>query len=468
MTDWFPDLTRSSSPRYIAIADLIEMDLRDGMLAAGDRLPPQRELARRLGIDFTTVARGYVEARNRGLVDTQVGRGTFVTGHTAHRGWNGDTATFDPDPRRASAADLSMNLPPEPEDPGLLDRMRAGLGAVAADLVPLLRYQEFGGAEMDKEAAALWLSRRGVSAPTERIFITPGAHPALLAVVGMLTKPGETILSEQITYPGIRSIAAQLRLQIAGLPMDEQGILPDALEAACRGKAPKALYLNPTLQNPTTLTVPAARRAAISAIADRFGIPIVEDDAYGFISPDAPPPLAAFAPHITWHIAGLSKCIGAGLRLAYVLAPATKAAWPFVAAMRASNVMASPLNTALLTRWIEDGTADDLLQFVRTETAHRQEIAASLLAAETYRASPQSFNIWLTLRNGWNRSNFTAHTRSCGLGVVSSDAFTVEGPASETVRVCLGGPIGRDRLASALDFMAHALAGPPEMTGSFF
>ncbi|SOC35989.1 GntR family transcriptional regulator [Rhizobium subbaraonis] len=468
MTDWLPDLTRSSSPRYIAIADLIEMDLREGTLAAGDRLPPQRELARRLNIDFTTVARGYVEARNRGLVDTQVGRGTFVTGRTPHKGWHGDIGTFDPDPRRAAAADLSMNLPPEPEDPGLLDRMRAGLGAVAADLVPLLRYQEFGGGAMDKEAAALWLTRRGVSAPTERIFITPGAHPALLAVVGTLTKPGETILSEQITYPGIRSIAAQLRLQIAGLPMDEQGILPDALEAACRDKAPKALYLNPTLQNPTTLTVPDARRAAISAIADRFGIPIVEDDAYGFVSPDAPPPLAAFAPHLTWHIAGLSKSIGAGLRLAYVLAPATKAAWPFVAAMRAANVMASPLNIALLTRWIEDGTADDLLRFVRTEAAHRQEIAASLLVAETYRASPQSFNIWLTLRNGWNRSNFTAHMRSSGLGVVSSDAFTVEGPAPETVRVCLGGPIGRDRLASSLGFMSHALAGPPEMTGSFF
>ncbi|NVP55162.1 PLP-dependent aminotransferase family protein [Mycoplana rhizolycopersici] len=468
MTDWLPDLTRSSSPRYIAIADLIEMDLRDGTLAAGDRLPPQRELARRLSIDFTTVARGYVEARKRGLVDTQVGRGTFVTGRTSHKKRHFETGTFDSDPRRTAAADLSMNLPPEPEDPGLLERMRAGLGAVAADLVPLLRYQEFGGAEMDKEAAALWLARRGISAPTERIFIAPGAHPALLAIVGTLAKPGETILSEKITYPGIRSIAAQLRLQIAGLPMDKQGILPDALEAACRDRAPKALYLNPTLQNPTTLTMSSERRAAICAIVDRFGIPIVEDDAYGFVSPDAPAPLADFAPDLTWHIAGLSKCIGAGLRLAYVLAPATKAPWPFIAAMRASNVMASPLNIALLTRWIEDGTADDLLQFVRTEAAHRQEVAASLLSAETYSAAPQSFNIWLTLRNGWNLSNFTAHMRSSGISVVASDAFTVEGPAPETVRVCLGGPIGRDRLAGALGFMAHSLAGPPEMTGSFF
>ena len=80
MKDWHPDLTRSSSPRYMAIADMIEMDLRSGVLAAGDRLPPQRELAKRLNVDFTTVARGYVEAQKRGLVDSHVGRGTFVIG----------------------------------------------------------------------------------------------------------------------------------------------------------------------------------------------------------------------------------------------------------------------------------------------------------------------------------------------------------------------------------------------------
>ncbi|HMF69680.1 MAG TPA: GntR family transcriptional regulator, partial [Phyllobacterium sp.] len=78
MTVWTPDLSDNPSPHYIAIADVIAFDIRSGRLRAGDRLPPQRELARQLGIDFTTVARGYAEAKKRGLVDSHVGRGTFV------------------------------------------------------------------------------------------------------------------------------------------------------------------------------------------------------------------------------------------------------------------------------------------------------------------------------------------------------------------------------------------------------
>ncbi|MGZ9719472.1 aminotransferase-like domain-containing protein [Rhizobium miluonense] len=463
MKNWHPDLSRSANPRYIAIADLIEMDLRSGVLAAGDRLPPQRELAKRLNVDFTTVARGYVEAQKRGLVDSHVGRGTFVIG-----GAGAERRGFVSDPRRASAVDFSMNLPPDVTDPDVIARMREGMSAVAANLVSLLRYQDFGGLGMDKEAAAVWLGRRSLTPPLERIFITPGAHPTLLAIVGLLARPGDVVLSENITYAGIRSIAAQLRLNLAGLPMDEQGVLPDAFGEACERMRPKALYLNPTLQNPLTLTVPEGRRREIVAVARRYQVPIVEDDAYGFIPLRGPPPIAAIAPDITWHIGGLAKCIGAGLRLAYVVVPDTKNAWPFVSAMRTGNVMASPLNMALATRWIEDGTADGILRFVRMEAAARQEMVASILPSGSYRADPISFNIWLPLTNGWTRSTFTSHMRNAGLGVVASDAFTVEGPAPEAVRVCLGGPVGRDRLKGALDFMGHALEGPPEMAASFF
>ncbi|OWO93593.1 GntR family transcriptional regulator [Rhizobium esperanzae] len=467
MKDWHPDLSRSSSPRYMAIADLIEMDLRSGHLAAGDRLPPQRELAKRLNVDFTTVARGYVEAQKRGLVDSHVGRGTFVTG-AAVRQRQDLSADAAPDPRRGSVVDFSMNLPPEPDDPELIARMREGMSAVAASLIPLLRYQGFGGAGMDKEAAAAWLGRRGLTPSQERIFVTPGAHPALLAIFGLLAKPGDTVLSEIVTYPGMRSIAAQLRLNLAGLPMDGDGIRPDALASACERLKPKALYLNPTLQNPTTLTISSGRREEIAAVARKYHLPIVEDDAYGFIPQEGPAPLAATAPDLTWHIGGLAKCLGAGLRLAYVVAPDTRAVWPFVSAMRANTVMASPLNMALATRWIEDGTADAILRFIRAEAGARQQMVAAILPAGSYRADPISFNIWLPLSNGWTRSTFGSHMHASGIGVVASDAFTVEGAAPEAVRVCLGGPIARAKLQGALEFMAHALEGPPEMASSFF
>ncbi|MCS0496854.1 PLP-dependent aminotransferase family protein [Ancylobacter sp. MQZ15Z-1] len=455
MADWIPDLSRSDKPRYLAIADLIAEDIRAGRLAIGDRLPPQRKLAGRLGIDFTTVARGYVEAQKRGLVESRVGQGTFVSGMPRAEA---RPAT----PSRPATVDLSMNLPPEPEDPALIARMQDGLAEVGRDLVSLLRYQGFGGTGADKDAASAWLGRRALVPSQERVFVTPGAHPALLGILGLLARPGESVLCEAITYPGVRAIAAQLGLKLVGLPMDGQGIEPDALADACQRLEPKALYLNPTLQNPTTITVPEARREAIARVARRFHLPIVEDDAYGFIPAHGPAPLAAIAPDLTWHVAGLAKCIGAGLRAAYVVVPDARSGYPFAAALRTANVMASPLTAALATRWIEDGTADTLLRFIRAETRARQALASEILPEGSFHADPLSFNLWIELPEPWTRSAFVGHMRATGVGVVASDAFTACGPAREAVRVCLGGPASRAQIRSALDYMAHALTQAPE------
>src|SRR6516225_8124145 len=188
MQDWTPNLAMSDKPHYLAIADAIAEDIRSGRLGASDRLPPQRKLARRLDIDFTTVARGYVEAQKRGLIESHIGRGTFVRASVRRR--------HSPMARHPEIVDLSMNLPPEPDDPELLDRMQDGLEAVGRDLVSLLRYQGFGGVQADKDAALKWLGRHALAPPEDRLFITPGAHPALLGILGLLAKPGDVILSE--------------------------------------------------------------------------------------------------------------------------------------------------------------------------------------------------------------------------------------------------------------------------------
>jgi DNA-binding transcriptional MocR family regulator len=457
MNDWTPDIGQSAKPRYLAIAEAIADDISTGRLSVGDRLPPQRSLARRLDIDFTTVARGYVEAQKRGLIGSTVGRGTFVLTRPAAK-----------PSARPSPVDLSMNLPPEADDqPELVERMRAGLEVVGRDLVSLLRYQGFGGSSDAKDAATSWLSRRSLVPSQERLFVVPGAHPALMAIFTVLAKPGDVILSEAITYPGARSIAAQLGLRLVGLPMDDEGIDPDALADACTRLAPKALYLNPTLQNPTTLTVSLKRRSELAEMARRFKLPIIEDDAYGFIPLHGPAPFAALAPELTWHVAGLAKCLGAGLRTAYVIAPDTRSGWPFSAALRASSVMASPLTVALATRWIEDGTADMMLRFIRNETAARQALAAEILPPGSFRSDPLSFNLWVPLPEPWTRSAFVGHMRSAGIGVVASDAFTVDGPPPEAVRVCLGGPTKQPALRNALDYMAHALLEAPALASTF-
>jgi len=447
MLFWTPILRRDGGARYLQLADAIAEGIAGGTLRRGDRLPPQRQLAERLGIDFTTVSRGYAEARRRGLIDSHVGRGTFVAIEAA------DTSRREV--RRHADVDLTMNLPPEPGDPVLLARMQDGFNTVSANLIDLLRYQSATGGQIDKEAASIWLSLRGLVPSLDRIAVTPGAHPTILAILMGLASAGDTLLCEDVTYPGFRGIAGRLGLQLVGLPGDAEGIDPDALDAAVRRHAPKALYLNPTLQNPTTRTISLARRERIAGVIIRHKLPLIEDDAYGFIPPHPPAPLAGFAPDLVWHIGGLAKCIGAGLRLAYVVAPNSHAARELAHHLKLISVMPSPLMMALATRWITDGTADRIRRFIREETQARQQIAAQVLAAAKYEAAPHAFNVWLHLPEGIGRADVIGRMMGTGVGIMPADAFTVGGTPSESLRVCLGGAISRSELRDALGLLAY-------------
>lgn len=449
MTDWTPDLESDGKPRYIAIADAIERDIKTGALLDGARLPPQRRLAQRLGIDFTTVSRGYTEAQSRGLVESHVGRGTFVA-QQASQG-------AEPDPQRLADEDLSMNLPPEPADPVLVARMQNGLNYVSANLMQLLRYQSPTGSERDKTAGSTWLSLRGMMTSNARFVITPGAHSTICAILTMLTEPGDTILCEQITYPGFRNIALRRGLNLVGVAMDDDGILPDALNDAIARHKPKALYLNPTLQNPTTITIPTDRRLVISEVLNKHGLQLIEDDAYGFVPARAPAPIAVSAPDLTWHIGGLAKCLGAGLRLAYTVAPNPRQAHALGQVIKAQSVMASPITAALATYWIEDGTADQIRRYIRAETAARQAIAHDVLDGCMFRAEENAFNVWMTLPKGVGRADVVAQMAGRPVGILSSDAFTVGVPPAECVRICLGGSLTREALRSHLYFLVNSI-----------
>ncbi|WP_179378054.1 aminotransferase-like domain-containing protein [Jannaschia marina] len=449
MIDWVPAMLERGKPRYQAIADAIAADIRGGRLSDGMRLPPQRRLAATLGIDFTTVSRAYAEAQSRGHIESHVGRGTFVKKHVV---------TDRPDPLRAGEVDLAMNMPPEPEDPDLCRRMQEGLGYVSANLIDLLRYQSAVGSERDRVAASSWLSMRGMVPALERVAVTPGAHATMTAILSLIARPGERILCEAVTYPGFRNVAGRLGLKLVGVEMDADGVVPEALDTAIRAHAPKALYLNPTLHNPTTLTIPEGRRLALAQVLQRHDLTLIEDDAYGFIPAKSPAPIALSAPELTWHIGGLAKCIGAGLRLAFTIAPTPRCAYHLAQSIRALAVMPSPLSMALVTQWIEDGTADGIRRFIRAESAARQAIATEVLGHLRYCSAENAFNIWLDLPEGLGRADVVARMAHRRIGLMPSDAFTVLGAPAEQLRVGLGGPVTREALRDNLRFLANALS----------
>ena len=171
------------------------------------------------------------------------------------------------------------------------------------------------------------------------------------------------IAAEAIVYPGLRTAVHELGRRLLPVAGDHHGMLPAALEQVCikgqqRGQHRVTMvYLNPTLQNPTTRTMPEARRRDILAVAERCGVQIVEDDPYWLLADAPPPPLARLAPQQVHYISTLSKCLAPGLRTAYVVLSDTPMRERFMGALRSFALMSSPLPTALGTQWIHDGSA---------------------------------------------------------------------------------------------------------------
>lgn len=427
-----------------------------GRLPAGFRLPPQRALAEQLGIDFTTVSRAYSEARRRGLVEGRVGQGTYVL---ARRHSNSSQPAI-------GLIDMSMNLPPRFEDPDLVARMWGDVADLGTHdgLDLLLRYQEAGGAVRDRAAGVQWLATRLGAIDVTRLLVCPGAQGALLALLGSLAPPGETILAEQLTYPGFRAVADYLRIRVRGVAMDDEGLVPEALEELCREGTPKALYINPTLHNPTTVTLSQARRERIIAIARRHDLPIIEDDAYGALPAEPVPPFAALAPDIVYHVAGLAKCLAPALRVAYLVVPRDRGVGEIASAIRATAGMASPLTAAIATRWIETGVARSVLGAIRKEAGERQRILSQALPRSLVKTDREAFHAWLQLPAQWSRADFAARLRSAGIGVVTSDAFAVSGPAQEAVRLGLGAAPDQSALATSLRAVADLLRQQPTMS----
>lgn len=452
---WTPRLVENARMKYLGIVEALETDIRCGMVAPGERLPAQRAIAEALGVDLTTVTRAFNEARRRGLVQAQAGRGTFIS------------ETVEGGPHDApSLIDLSMNIPPQPAEIDFRKLIPQGLGGVLGTPRGLLslHYQESTGTAPDRHAAASWLANRptgriaGVT--PERVVVTGGAQTALYAICDTFLDRGDVVATGAMTYPGLKAVAFQKGLALEPLAMDGQGILPDALEQLCRKRAPKALYVIPSIDNPTTATLPEERRRALIGIARKHGITIIEDDPYAPLRTEQIQAIAGLAPDITWHIATLSKCATPALRVAYVVAPGATGALRLAATLRATVLMAPPLLSALASRWISDGTLDEIARAIRLENAERQKLAASVLGDIGYAADPHGHHLWLQLPSHWRANDFAEHADRAGVSIVPASAFATVAHPIEAVRISLGVAPDRDDLEDGLAQLANLIAQP--------
>jgi DNA-binding transcriptional MocR family regulator len=445
---WLPQLAGNKGPRFLQIADALQAAVADGSLKPGDRLPPQRRLAAQLDVDLTTITRAYDEARRRNLLEGRGARGTYVA---------------PPKVELTSILDLSMNTPPPPDGVDFDDMLKQGLSQVLmrVDNELLMTYHLGGGSDSDRKAGAKWLEPMFGHLDSRQLVVCPGAQAAIAALILALTEPGDVILAEPTTYPGLRAAATQFGRHVIAVEADKHGMVPGRLEEACRQHDPGLVYLNPTLQNPTAITIPERRRKELAGIAKRCNVRIVEDDPYWLLADAPPPPIATFAPEQVVYISTLSKCLTPGLRVAFVLVRDPHERERFLVALRSFALMVAPLTAALATQWILDGSADGLMEGVRKEARLRHRMARDILAGR-YSGSGDGLHVWLELPAYWNASQLARAAASYGIAVTPAEAFATGSGSVNAIRISLGSIKDRGRLQAGLQRLSHLLARRPE------
>jgi DNA-binding transcriptional MocR family regulator len=447
-TLWSPRVHREDAPIYRAIADALERDVSSGVLHDGARLPTHRELAAKLHVTPLTITRAYKEAARRGLIDSSVGRGTFV---------RSTKSPFDlPGRGENTLLDLGKNIVFGSDILDLEPRILNSLRQIVGDA----EYQPTEGMLRHRIAAAAWTARNGLEVEPDRIVITPGAQQAIVAILASICRPGDTILAEEWTYPRFGAIAGLLHLHVLPVALDEHGIVPQSLEKAIRRGTPKALYLVPNFQNPTGSVMPEKRRRDIAAIARRHELPMIEDDVYGFLLPSPPAPVASFAPELTSFVTSTSKSISPSLRLGFAAVPESLLE-RVTSACGALTAFTSSAAAEIFVHLFETGTADRVIERKRSLIATNRRAAERGLGEIQVAAHPMSPHLWIEMPHGLDAHDVADRARLRGIGVAPASAFTADhNRTGGAMRVSIGATDDAKQLESALRLIASLVSHP--------
>ena len=448
--DWVPEVSNSSAERYVAIAESIGEGIKSGRLKAGQRLPPQRLLAYTLGFNPGTVHKAYRLAMKRGWIVGEVGRGSFVRGSAA-----GSVAWPNENPYDRSI-DFCDNYPC-PIRTGSLLRKHLVAAGDAPYFGNLLQYQQNSAWSVHKSVACAWIMRFGVEAHDQNLLITCGALHAGFISLLTLCRAGDTILTEEFTSQAIKGAAARLKLRIRGVRMDRNGMIPEHLEELLRKEKFAAAYLVPTLHNPTATVLSVSRRRRVAELFSSYNVPFIEDDIFAPLLVEAAPPISSFASDLGFYVAGLSKAIAPGLRLAFLRVP-DRYYQDALANLRITTWLASPLLMEMASNSISSGDADKIIEAQKMEIAKRQSMANRMLADYNLSSHRDALHLWLKLPEPWRASQFKDELAKREVLVLSSDAFAIErSNQTHAIRISLGTPPSENKVMEGLKIIHDAL-----------
>jgi DNA-binding transcriptional MocR family regulator len=422
MTNWLPDLSSGSGPLYQRLADSIESDIDKGVIDAGAKLPPQRDLAYDIGTTVGTIGRAYQLLRERGLVSGEVGRGTYVLGQRT------ETPKSDVEPGLQGTRFIDA-----PSGKLRFDSTAApdiGQGAVIADVLARTAQEhphDISSYTRDfperwYEAGSRWLARNAFRPSPDSIVPTLGTHAAVMAAIAALTMPGDYVVFEHLTYSQIARSAGLIGRRTALVSTDDDGIDPDDFERVCAQKHPKVMFLMPTAKNPTLVTLSAERRQAIARIAREYNVALIEDDLYGELTDDPTPLLAEYAPERTIVAGGLSKSVAAGVRGGWLSCPPA-----YRHRIRVAHKMMTGGLPFLLaevgSRLVMSGQAGEIRKRCIAEIQARLAIVRDVLAGFDIKARDNVPFLWLTLPDPWLSGTFKNACLAQGVLIDDEDEF---------------------------------------------
>ena len=453
---WRPDLPKQKGvTKHAALTERIIADIDAGVLKPMDRMPTHRDLARDLGLSVQTVSLSYKEAERLGFLSGEIGRGTFVKARVTDRAGR---MMLDHSPNEVLDLSIIRGV--------YLDEHEAACREIfhelaESDTASFMRpCRPIAGLERHRETARLWLRRLGLTAGADRILVTNGAAHGIFLALSCIVRSGDVVLCENLTDHGIIGLSNVLGFSLKGLPTDSEGILPDALEAACAAGGVRAMVLIPTLNNPTGHVMGAVRRQEIAAIAARYGIFVVEDEVCRPMIDEDLPSVAEMLPELGFFVTSFTKTVLTGLRVGYLVVPPSYSIRA-ASILRVSSWSGTYLSGEIATRWIENGTAQRLLDVQRREARARQSVAATVLEGHIASSHPLALCAWLKVPAHWTEDGLVRALANQNVAVSPSEPF-IAGPGhGGGIRICLGGRMSHATLSSALTTVRHTFEQLP-------
>lgn len=449
---WKPDKKALKRPYYYSIAELLEQDIVNGFLAPGTKLPPQRELADFLDLNFTTVTRAYKLCEFKGLIYAITGSGTFVSPNAAR------SITISAD-NITNLIDLGFVSSFEQTNGNVSELMQKV--AEKSYLDKLLNYNDPTGIPHQKTAGLNWMESFGIQADQEHMAIVSGAQNALAIALTALFEPGNRIATDLYTYSNFIELAKMLHVQLVPIPGDQFGMLPDELEKQCCQTKIHGVFLMPSCCNPTTIMISDFRKHELAAVIRKHHLILIEDDIHAFLTAgiisDYQKPMFNLLPDQSVYICSTSKSICSGLRVAYMV---------YGDAFRQNilqsifnvNVKTSSLDAEVVTELILSGKAHEIVSQKKQLAQSANEIYSDYFPPSQPGEHPLSFYRWLSIEENVDSSQLEADLKMRGIRVFHSDRFLSGQTVREKyLRIALSSTNSLEELKVGLDILKQYL-----------